>query len=308
MNLTNILIDFQGELAALVAALCWAISSTVYGYLGAKIPRIGLNLLKGTLAIALLLITLLIQSILQVEPNLFQWNSISLGLLILSGVIGIAIGDTAFFNCLNILGARKALLMETLAPPLTAVLALIFLHENLSFTAWTGILLTVLGVAWVITERVSEQSSTSSNLGLGLGFGLLAAFSQSTGATLSRLALTQMEISPLWSTLWRMVGGVSVLLLCLPFYRSTLPFIVNTIKSKSILGGIFIATFLGTYLGIWLQQTSLKFTAAGIAQALSSTSPLFILPIVAVLGERISGRAILGVIISLVGITLIFRG
>lgn len=308
MNLANILTDFPGELAALVAAFCWAVSSTVYGYLGQKISPIGLNLLKGILAIALLLLTLFVQSIFQLDSNLFQWDSTTLGLLILSGVIGIAIGDTAFFNCLNALGARKALLMETLAPPLTAILALIFLTENLSITAWAGILFTVLGVAWVITEQVNEQGSTSSHLVRGLGFGLLAAFSQSTGVTLSRLALTQVEISPLWSTLWRMVGGVSVLLFCLPFYRSTLHSTLNVIKTKSVLGIIFIATFLGTYLGIWLQQTALKFTEAGIAQALSSTSPLFILPIVAILGERVSGRAIIGVIISLVGITLIFQG
>lgn len=308
MSLDDILSNFQGELAALGAALCWAVASTIYGYLGQKIPPVGLNLLKGILAIALLLLTLFIQSLLKLDQNLFQWNIVSLGLLMLSGVIGIAIGDTAFFSCLNRLGARKALLMETLAPPLTAILALFFLNENLSIITWSGILLTVLGIAWVITERVSDQNSTPSNLKQGLGFGLLAALSQATGATLSRLALTQMEISPLWSSLWRMLGGVSVLLLCLPFYRPTVHLMFNAIKSKSFFAIILATTFLGTYLGIWLQQTSLKFTQAGIAQALSSTSPLLILPIVVMLGDRVSFRAILGVIISLAGIALIFQG
>ncbi len=308
MNLSIIFSNFQGELAALLAAFCWAIASTVYGYLGQKIPPVGLNLLKGILAIALLLLTLFIQSFFKLDPNLLQWNTVSLGLLMLSGVIGIAIGDTAFFSCLNRLGTRKALLLETLAPPLTAILALIFLNENLSMITWSGILLTVLGIAWVITERVSDQTVTPSNLGQGLGFGLLAALCQATGATLSRLALTQMEISPLWSTLWRMLGGVSVLLFCVPFYRPTVHLMFNAIKSKSFFGVILATTFLGTYLGIWLQQTSLKFTEAGIAQALSSTSPLLILPIVAILGEQVSFRAILGVMISLAGIALIFQG
>ena len=67
-----------------------------------------------------------------------------------------------------------------------------------------------------------------------------------------------------------------------------------------------IASFGSTYLGIWLQQTSLKFAPTGIAQTFLATSPLFILPIVALQGEKISLRAILGAVISLGGIALMF--
>jgi len=69
--------------------------------------------------------------------------------------------------------------------------------------------------------------------------------------------------------------------------------------------GIVFATFTGTYLGIWLQQTSLKLTNAGIAQTLLATSPLFVLPIAAWRGEKISIRAIVGVLVAFVGIGLL---
>ena len=72
------------------------------------------------------------------------------------------------------------------------------------------------------------------------------------------------------------------------------------------LGIIAIAAFGSTYLGIWLQQTSLKFAPTGIAQTFLATSPLFILPLVALQGEKISWRAILGAGISLAGIALMF--
>ncbi|MEL6456276.1 MAG: EamA family transporter, partial [Cyanobacteria bacterium J06623_5] len=49
----------------------------------------------------------------------------------------------------------------------------------------------------------------------------------------------------------------------------------------------------------------LKYTAAGIAQALLATSPLFILPMAALLGERISQRAIWGVAAALAGVWLL---
>ncbi|WP_256995571.1 EamA family transporter [Halomicronema hongdechloris] len=66
-----------------------------------------------------------------------------------------------------------------------------------------------------------------------------------------------------------------------------------------------VAAFIGTYLALWLQQMALKYAATGIAQALLGTSPLFILPIVVLLGERVSLRAILGVLVALGGVWLL---
>jgi drug/metabolite transporter (DMT)-like permease len=63
---------------------------------------------------------------------------------------------------------------------------------------------------------------------------------------------------------------------------------------------------VGTYLGIWLQQISLKYTDAGIAQTLFATSPLFALPMSIWLGERVSPRAALGACVALAGVGLLF--
>ncbi len=47
--------NFMGEIAALSAALLWAISSVVYTRLGLKIPPLKLNLYKGIIAIAFII-------------------------------------------------------------------------------------------------------------------------------------------------------------------------------------------------------------------------------------------------------------
>ena len=44
--------NFIGEIAALSAALLWAISSVVYSRLGLKTPPLQLNFYKGIIAIA----------------------------------------------------------------------------------------------------------------------------------------------------------------------------------------------------------------------------------------------------------------
>ncbi|NEP11719.1 MAG: DMT family transporter [Symploca sp. SIO2C1] len=292
--------DLSGELAALGGACLWAVATVVYGRLGSYYPPLELNLMKGVIAIALIILTLIFGN-----EQLQLLNLNACGLLLLSGVIGIALGDTAYFAAINCLGARRALLMETLAPPLVAVIALIFLQEQLTIGAWCGIFLTVLGIAWVITERVPGSAVKQDQLLKGIGLGILAALAQASGAVLSRAALAQTTISPLFSTLLRLSGGMVILLLLTGWFRRQVGFQVKSLPSKQALGAIFLAAFIGTYLGIWLQQIAFKFTAAGIAQTLLATSPLFVLPIVVWMGEVVSLRAILGVLVAIGGIALL---
>jgi drug/metabolite transporter (DMT)-like permease len=290
--------EFRGELAALSAALLWAIASFMYVNLGKRMSPLWLNVTKSSLAVGMILLTLVLRH--DASPQL---EATSFMLLFLSGAVGIGFGDSVFFEALACLGARRALLLEAIAPPLSACLAFVFLDEQLELTAWLGILLTVVGVAWVIVERTAEQTLVL-HVKRGVIFGLLAALAQSSGAVLSRAALAGTTISPLWSSLIRLGASVIVLLLWLGGRP-------HAWQALQPLRGRFLivitgAAFAGTYLGIWLQQTALKFTETGIAQALTATSPLFIIPIAIISGERVSVRAILGALIALAGIWLLF--
>jgi len=294
--------NYLGEIAALSAAFLWAISSVVYGRLGLQIPPLQLNFYKGIVAITLIVVTLLFLGKTTTDISLATG-----GWLLISGVIGIGLGDTAYFAALNSLGARRTLLLETSSPPISALLAWVLLGEQLNQSTWIGIFLTILGIVWVISERNPHDTNNISSQ--GIIWGLLAAIAQAFGAVISRFALIQSNINPLESTLIRLVGGTAIVLGLLLF-----PKILKTkVKIKyewnlswQKLGIIAIAAIGSTYLGIWLQQISLKFASTGIAQTFLATSPLFILPIIIFQGEKTSWRALFGVLISLTGIALVF--
>lgn len=292
--------QYTGEFAALAAAFLWAASSVIYALLGQRIPPLQLNLFKGIIATILIILTLLLTR--NTLPNL---TPLLIGILLLSGVIGIGLGDTAYFTTLNYLGARRTLLMETLATPMSAILAFVFLSENLGFIACFGIILTLLGVAWVITERTPNTVVNHPHPIRGIFWGILAAFSQASGVVLARFALVESDLSPLESTLLRLLGGlvIVIILLLIPYRNKTQ---VSVKLSFRVIGIISLAAFGSTYLGIWLQQTSLKFAPAGVAQTLLATSPLFVLPFALAMGQKISLRAFLGVLIALGGIGLLF--
>jgi len=293
-------LNWQGELAALAAALLWAVAAVIYGRMGQQVPPLGLNLAKGLIAIALLSMTLLIQG--DTVPTM---KSSSLGLLLLSGIVGIGLGDTVYFEALRDLGARRALLLETLAPPVAALLALGVLQETLALGSWLGMILTIAGVAWVISERLPGSPAHLAHPLRGVGFGLLAAIGQAGGVVLSRAALAGTGINPLWAAWLRISAGVLLLLLW-GLARRQLAQWFKGFNSRRLLTALVLAAFSGTYLGIWLQQVALKYTAAGIAQTLTATSPLFVLPIAAAMGDIISIRAVLGVLIAVAGIALLF--
>jgi drug/metabolite transporter (DMT)-like permease len=182
-------------------------------------------------------------------------------------------------------------------------LAWIYLGETLTIQAWCGMFLTILGVTWVISEKNQHSYNPQAIQKLGIIWGIIAAMSQASAAVISRYVLVESGIAPLPSTLIRLIGGTIIIL---PLFLTPNQKLNSqekiTIKICVIL---VITAFYSTYLGIWLQQTALKYAQTGIATTLLATSPLFILPIAKLRGEKISFRAILGVIIALIGITIL---
>jgi drug/metabolite transporter (DMT)-like permease len=129
----RITIPYPGELAAATAAAIWAGTSVFYGQVGRQVSPLVLNLSKGLWAIAYILVTLLITG------QSWQMPSRASGLLSLSGLVGITLGDTLFFGALNRIGARQTLLINTLSPAATAILADRFLGERLAAINYGGI-------------------------------------------------------------------------------------------------------------------------------------------------------------------------
>lgn len=289
-----------GGIVALSAAFLWALASIWFSRLGKHLPVIQINLLKGILAIAILMVILILSggtlAALPFQPMV---------ILVISGIVGITIGDTAYLKALQSLGPRRTLLLANLAPPMVGLIAWAFLDERLVLRAWLGIFLTLTGITWVIFERTQEENR-STNLQQGLFFGFLAALCQSVAVVLSRAALTRSPIDALQSTIVRLGAAILVLAFwSLVRQQAILPW--RTLVSQPRLAvWLMTATLLGTVLAMWLQQIAIDLTPVGIVQTLLSTSPLFILPIVALQGEQISRRAIAGALVALLGVGLLY--
>ncbi|GAB5405853.1 MAG: DMT family transporter [Aureliella sp.] len=303
----------MGEAFALAAAAFWAISAFLFRSAGAQVSPLILNAAKGTLAVGVLGVWFLATGTSIPEhtsASAWWW-------LLLSGVIGIGIGDTAFFSALNRLGEQTTVLVaETFAPPLTALLALLWMGEQLTPQTCFGIFVTLCGVSWVLSERPARPKPAKNTAApehylLPLSLAILAAACQSIGAVISRDILLESGMGPAESSFIRMAGGLAMLAIVIPVssrLSRPRPKANNQPKTrwtKRTILYVLLATLLGTLLGIVCQQASLKYTSAGISQTLIATSVLFVLPISLIRGHRPSRRSIIGSLVGVIGVAVI---
>jgi drug/metabolite transporter (DMT)-like permease len=229
--------------------------------------------------------------------------------LMVSGVIGIALGDTAYFQSVQKLGARRALMLFTLAPPIAALIALVFLGERLDLITWVGILLTAGGVMWVVTENAQGGEKVQikkEDLVPGILFGAFAALCQASGVVMTRSVLTNTALTTLQSTIVRLAPALLALLAIIRFSGNRTDRLAAIMGDKKLMRLVFLSSFIGAYICLWLQQIAIENAPAGIAQTLLSTSPIFILPMMALRGEKVSLRAATGAAAAIFGITLVF--
>lgn len=297
---------YIGHIAALTAALFWALATLLYSNAGSHLSAAQLNLVKGVVACPLLaLAAVLTGQLLSFDGSTAAW------LLLASGVIGITLGDTLYFSALRRLGPWHTMLLEYLAPPFAALLALLVLNEGMTVREAIAAVIIIIGVLWVITERKPasaqlEVTERPQQLG-GILAGVGAALCQAIGLVMAFHALQEFNVSAINAAFIRLVAGTLALTVALLLLRPQMIRTTRAALRHTSIPWLALAIVMGTFLAIWLQQLAIAYINPGIAQTLLATAPLWLIPIRLLQGERISWRSIGGAVLALGGIMLLFN-
>jgi drug/metabolite transporter (DMT)-like permease len=173
---------FVYEAAALGAAALWALTGLISAGPAQHLGAIAFNCTRMVLVALMLIAWVAITT---------GWGSISadhIVPLMLSGVIGIFMGDTALFLTLNRMGPRRTAMLFSLNAPMSAILGWLLLNEDLTVTQILGILITFSGVLLAIRfgkrkSQLHQWESIRGPLWAGVLLGLAAALSQSIGSS-----------------------------------------------------------------------------------------------------------------------------
>lgn len=290
-----------GALAALAAALCWTLASSLWHRLPTSLSAVQLNLLKNLLALVLLAPALALQ------PWRVGWDPLLL--LAASGVLGIALGDSLYFAALRRLGTRRCLTLDAGGPAVTAVAGFLWLAEWPSSLQWLGVGLISLAV--LLVARQKPERSPAAGLAvpaaqrLGVLLALGALLCGSGGALLARAALRAGELDPLQSAVLRLAAASLVLL---PLLRRVPASPPRPRPAQRRWPLWLAATLLGTSAGIALQQTALQHLPGALAVALMATAPVMALPLAPLEGDRPGVTGVLAALLALGGVSCVVVG
>lgn len=304
---------YKGELAGLAAAASWALTSLLFSRVPA--PAGAITLFKNVASCLFLFLTLLAFSLWPGSTSslafLLELDAGAWFYLGLSSLAGLVIGDTCYFRSLQVLGPRRTLALSTLAPPVGVLCGWFLLGsvEALPLVAWGGMALTLGGVIWIIREKGGEgeaQGLFPGSVAAGVRYGILACIGQAAAAALAKVPMNA-GLGALDATFARMLVAI-VLGFLIASVNRKLPGWWRQLRDRRSWLPLLPASFLGTYLGVWLCMIAYQHTKLGIAITMHSTSPVFVLPLAFfVLKQRVSPRAVLGALVAVGGIFLLFE-
>jgi drug/metabolite transporter (DMT)-like permease len=292
---------YLGEISALLTACCWSGSALAFSAAARRVGSVKLNVTRLVVAALLLLLVVVLAGIRSDISSFQLWS------LVTSGIVGLVIGDTFLFKAYESIGARLGMLIMSVAPAISALLAYLFLGEVLSVIGFIGMAVTLLGIALVVLERREATTGYHPTYLKGLFFAFLAAAGQGGALVLAKMAFNEGAINGFLATLIRIFASVIVIFPIARLAGEYNNVLGLYLKDRKALWLTFLGSFLGPFLGITLSLISVANTSVGIAATLMATVPILMLPIVKyVLRETVSWRALLGAMVAVAGVALLF--
>ncbi len=292
---------YIGEIAGLLTAFCWAITSVSFEFAGKRIGSGPVNIIRLVIAFGILTLYNLVTT---GHGMAFQLTPTQAGLLFLSGLIGFVIGDLFLFEALVIVGARIAMLIMALSPPLSAIIGFLVLGESMTLKAVGGMCLTVAGIALVILNKDVGAKVKLAHPIKGIAFALLGALGQSVGLLFSKMGMV--NLTAFEASQYRVLAGILGFLVILGLQKK-LGVVWKSLKDKPAMKATSIGAFFGPFLGVSLSLMAASMTSLGVAATLMSIVPVILIPVsIFFFKEKINFKETFGAIVTVSGVALMF--
>jgi len=290
------------DLFALGAAACWALGSVM-----SVTPSRHLGAFAFT-RWRMAMVAVMLWTVVAVQGSWHSFNGHAWGVMGVSGLIGIFIGDTALFSAINRLGPRRAGVLFATHAAFSAALGFTLLDERMSIQALLGGVLTLAGVmlAIVLGRHKDETHAWEANhgqVGVGVALALLAALCQSVGSLIAKPVMAQ-QVDPIMASAVRVSVATAAhgVLLLAGFMAAR----AHQAPTARVLAQTGLNGFIAMGIGMTLVLLALEQGDVGMVAILSSVSPILVLPLLWLQLKRAPAPgAWLGAILTVVGTALI---
>ncbi len=295
-----------------MAALIFSWTSVLFTTAGRRLGVTLVNLLRLPGATLCLALTHLALTGHIWPQNLSPVDQLWIGL---SGIIGLAIGDSALFRAFVTIGPRRSMTMMALSPVFTVIIAWSALGEHLGMWALVGIFTVIAGVMLASLGRDSGSGEFGSIeakvLRTGLLLALLASAGQGLGSVFAKIGMSggtsgSLGVDPLGATLVRLSWAtLGYWVVVLP--KQNIPVLFQKLQDRRGSAALVGAILMGPFISVWISLIAIKNTEAGIAQVLLGMVPIFVVaPAWIVYRDRPTVLSLLGVLVAVAGGALLF--
>ena len=287
-----------GIFSAIGAAISWTYACTIWREQTLFNKPLEINLIKNILAF-------LIFSPIFIFFD-FTTDLKYIFFLILSGMIGIGLGDTFYLKSLKLIGTRKTLSIEALSPLLAGFVGGIFINEQLPLISWFGIIIASISLLLIIRKKsllINHESQfipTNTNFSEFI-YAFLSITCAVIAALISRIVLLESNLNAIQTTEIRLFGAIIFLILISKFKNDFSIKNFRQIENVKFISSII----LGTNLGIFLQQVVFQSLPLGIGWTLLSISPVISLFLINKEEGRISKHMIFTTLSLIFGLGLV---
>lgn len=295
--------NFIGEIAGLATSFFFAITAIIFTVAGRMVGSQVTNRMRLLFALVYLVI---LNLILFHEPLPFSAGSSRWIWLTLSGVIGLALGDTFLFQSYVSVGARLGSLLLSLAPIFGSIIAWIFFGETLAALQILGIVLALAGIGWVVMSHEESADTPRGHTRRGVIFGVLAALGQAVGIVLSKQAMAG-EFSPFQANAIRMLAATVFAWGWAVIAGQAGATVEKSRENPKFLRLLALGAFIGPVLGVTSSLLAVQHAEVGVASTLIALPPVIVLPInYFFFKEKIGWQAIAGTLLAIAGVAVLF--
>ena len=298
---------YFGEIAALTAALLWSIAVIIFKTLSTKISPLLITGLKNLIALICFVILFIILDIDFINP---KFTNTEYTKIIISGALGMGIGDILFLFALSKIGANRIAILNCFEPSVILLFSMMMLQASayqLNLNQVVGFIVVIISIL-IITYEQDKSDIDPKVKRFGLFLQITAILMSSFGIVLIKPILNQYIHSiqdQLWITAFRLFPGVIIswiFILC----NQNLKQLFYPLFNWKTIWKIILSSGLGTFLALsfWIIGYA-NITKPAIASILGQTSVIFIFILSAlVLKEKITSKRFVAITAAILGVLL----
>ena len=294
-----------GYLAALCSAFLWSIAVVTFKSVSKDLSPFLINAVKNSIAFILFILAFNFLGL----P--FWYDGFILNdylIIIVSGILGMGIGDSLFIYALSRIKANQAAIIDTMAPVINYFLSFIILGTILNLSQTIGSLIVIIAILFITYENKIDKNQENVDK-IGVLLQLIATVTSCYGIVILKPVLNKVGDSiqlQIWITVFRLLPGMLIAWIIF-FSQKNSMLLLLKIKNRDVLKKMFLGSFLGTFMALsfWIIGYA-NIPEPPIASIIGQTAVIFITVFSSFfLKEKITVIKSISILVAILGVVIV---